>query len=75
MDHKDLILLKRRVAGWPGLDKYFDRDYLLEELESRPAYEVYREACEKVQKEYPDYTLQVAMDMDFSEINESQKKA
>ena len=46
VDHKDLILLKRRVAGWPGLDKYFDRDYLLEELESRPAYEVYREACE-----------------------------
>ena len=36
--------------------------------------QVYREACEKVQKEYPDYTLQVAMDMDFSEINESQKK-
>ena len=36
--------------------------------------QVYREACEKVQKEYPDYTLQVAMDMDFSEINEAQKK-
>ena len=36
--------------------------------------QVYREACEKVQREYPDYTLQVAMDMDFSEINESQKK-
>ena len=29
--------------------------------------EVYREICEKVQKEYPDYTLQVAMDTDFSE--------
>ncbi|MBQ2061933.1 MAG: cation transporter [Oscillospiraceae bacterium] len=37
--------------------------------------QIYREACEKVQREYPDYTLQVAMDMDFSEINESQKKA
>ncbi len=37
--------------------------------------QVYREVCEAVQKEYPDYTLQVAMDMDFSEINESQKKA
>ena len=33
------------------------------------------EACEKVQKEYPEYTLQVAMDMDFSEINELQKKS
>lgn len=29
--------------------------------------QVYREVCESVQKEYPDYTLQVAMDTDFSE--------
>jgi cation diffusion facilitator family transporter len=29
--------------------------------------EVYRQVCEKVQNEYPDYTLQVAMDTDFSE--------
>jgi cation diffusion facilitator family transporter len=29
--------------------------------------QVYREVCDKVQKEYPDYTLQVAMDTDFSE--------
>ena len=36
--------------------------------------QVFREACEKVQREFPDYTLQVAMDMDFSEITESQKK-
>ena len=28
---------------------------------------VYREICERVQKEYPDYTLQIAMDTDFSE--------
>jgi divalent metal cation (Fe/Co/Zn/Cd) transporter len=33
--------------------------------------EVYREICEKVQKEYPDYTLQVAMDTDFSEESEA----
>ena len=32
---------------------------------------VYREVCEAVQKEYPDYTLQVAMDMDFSEESPS----
>ena len=32
---------------------------------------VCREVCENVQKEFPDYTLQVAMDMDFSEIVES----
>ena len=36
--------------------------------------QVYREVCENVRKEFPDYTLQAAMDMDFSEINESQKK-
>ena len=29
--------------------------------------QVYREVCENVQKEYPDYTLQVVMDTDFSE--------
>ena len=28
---------------------------------------VYREVCEKVQNEYPDYSLQIAMDTDFSE--------
>ena len=33
--------------------------------------QVFREACEKVQKEFPDYTVQAAMDMDFSEIVES----
>ena len=29
--------------------------------------QVYREVCEKVQQAFPDYTLQVAMDTDFSE--------
>ena len=29
--------------------------------------QVYQEICEKVQKAYPDYTLQLAMDTDFSE--------
>ena len=28
---------------------------------------VYLDACEKVQREYPDYTLQVSMDTDYSE--------
>lgn len=27
---------------------------------------IYQEVCENVQREYPDYTLQVVMDMDFS---------
>ena len=33
--------------------------------------QVYREVCEAVQKAYPDYTLQVAMDTDFSEETEA----
>ena len=28
---------------------------------------VYQQVCKKVQAAYPDYTLQVAMDTDFSE--------
>ena len=32
---------------------------------------VFREAVDKVQAEYPDYTVQATMDMDFSEIVES----
>ena len=28
----------------------------------------WKQACEKVRAEYPDYTLQTAMDMDFSEV-------
>ena len=34
---------------------------------------VYQSVCEQVRKEYPDYTLQVAMDTDFSEPESSQK--
>ena len=30
--------------------------------------QLYQEVCEKVQKEYPDYTIQLAMDWDFSGI-------
>ncbi len=33
--------------------------------------QVYREICEKVRQAYPDYTLQVAMDTDFSEESEA----
>ena len=32
---------------------------------------VYREVCEAVQRAYPDYTLQVAMDTDFSEESDA----
>ena len=33
---------------------------------------VYQDVCEAVQKAYPDYTLQVAMDTDFSEESEEE---
>ena len=36
-------------------------------FDAKDRRQVYREICESVQKEYPDYTLQVAMDTDFSE--------
>lgn len=34
-------------------------------FDAKDRSEVYREVCEKVQKEYPDHTLQIAMDTDF----------
>jgi len=36
-------------------------------FDAKDRKQVYREICESVQKAYPDYTLQVAMDTDFSE--------
>ena len=36
-------------------------------FDAKDRRQVYREVCDKVQREYPDYTLQVAMDTDFSE--------
>lgn len=36
-------------------------------FDAKDRMQVYREICENVRREYPDYTLQVAMDTDFSE--------
>ncbi len=36
-------------------------------FDAKDRKQVHREVCEKVQQEYPDYKLQVAMDTDFSE--------
>ena len=36
-------------------------------FDAKDRRQVYREVCDRVQREYPDYTLQVAMDTDFSE--------
>ena len=39
-------------------------------FDAKDRSQVYREVCEKVQNEYPDYSLQIAMDTDFSEESE-----
>ena len=44
-------------------------------FDAKDRRQVYRDVCERVQQAYPDYTLQVAMDTDFSEENESERKA
>ena len=38
-------------------------------FEAKNRRDAYNEALERVRKEYPDYNLMVAMDMDYSEIN------
>ena len=39
-------------------------------FDAKDRRQVYRDVCESVQKQYPDYTLQVTMDTDFSEETE-----
>lgn len=52
---------------------YFDRAEkairfdIVVSFDAKDRRQVYREVCEAVQRAYPDYTLQVAMDTDFSE--------
>ena len=36
-------------------------------FDAKDRREVHRQICEEIQKHYPDYTLQIAMDTDFSE--------
>ena len=36
-------------------------------FDAKDRRQIHREICEKLQKEFPDYTLQIAMDTDFSE--------
>lgn len=43
-------------------------------FDAKDRKQVYRDVCENVQKAYPDYKLQIAMDTDFSEESEAEKK-
>jgi hypothetical protein len=36
-------------------------------FDAKDRWEVYRKVCEQVQEIFPDYSLQVTMDTDFSE--------
>ena len=43
-------------------------------FDAKDCKQVYREVYENVQKAYPDYKLEIAMDTDFSEESEAEKK-
>ena len=43
-------------------------------FDAKDRKQVYRDVCENVQKAYPDYRLQIAMDTDFSEESEAEKR-
>ncbi len=65
------------VTGIPGVIQmhgfYLDkaekniRFDIVVSFDAKDRKEVYEQVCEAVRKEYPDHTLQVAMDTDFSE--------
>ena len=69
--------ITKLVTGVPGVIQmhgfYIDkaektiRFDIVVSFDAKDRKEVYREVCGKVQEEYPDHTLQVAMDTDFSE--------
>ena len=40
-------------------------------FDAKDRREVHRDVTERVQKAYPDYTLQIAMDIDFSDIGKA----
>lgn len=44
---------------------------LVVSFDAKDRRQVYREVCESVQSAYPEYTLQVAMDTDFSEESDA----
>ncbi len=55
---------------------YMDKDEktmrfdIVVSFDTKDRRKVYKEICDSIQKEYPDYTLQIVMDTDFSGVNE-----
>ena len=81
--------VRNRVAKIVTADPYVREmhGFYMDKIEKRMRFDVvvsfdaedrnkvYREVCEKVQKEFPDYKLLIAMDADFSEeaLNENKE--
>ncbi|MBQ6061902.1 MAG: cation transporter, partial [Clostridia bacterium] len=40
-------------------------------FDAKDRRQVHQDVVDRVQKEYPDYTLQIAMDIDFSDIGKA----
>ena len=83
----DAILQRKKIAQLVAKDPdilsfhgfYIDREAktirfdIVLSFDTKDRDKVYQDFCEKVQKEYPDHTLEIAMDMDFSEGNSPKK--
>ena len=64
MSHEHILQIHGFYFDKPGKMIRFD---IVVSFDAPDRRQVYREVCEAVQEAYPDYTLQVAMDTDFSE--------
>ena len=64
MSHEHILQVHGFYFDKPGKMIRFD---IVVSFDAPDRRQVYREVCEAVQEAYPDYTLQVTMDTDFSE--------
>ena len=64
MSHEHILQIHGFYFDKPGKMIRFD---IVVSFDAPDRRQVYREVCEAVQNVYPDYTLQVTMDTDFSE--------
>ena len=55
---------------WDRVEKTIRFDIVVS-FDAKDRRQVYQQVCESVRKEYPDYTLQITMDTDFSEESEA----
>ena len=67
MSHEHILQIHAFYYDKPAKTIRFD---IIVSFDAPDRQQVYREVCEAVQNEYPDYTLQVVMDTDFSEESE-----